>query len=207
MLVIKNYNRDRAQSYASAWAFSRNPLFSDFTGIGGDCTNFISQCVLAGSCRMNFTPIYGWYYLDANDRTASFTGVEYFYDFLVSNEGEGPFGREADPDECEVGDVIQLGRNGERYYHTLLIVGKEGDDFLVAAHSDDAYNRRLSDYRFDRARYLHIEGVRVEVAVREDCYLPLLRGEALLIVGSGIGLPNEPPGGDVPVPEEPPTRL
>lgn len=205
MLVIKNYNRERARSYASAWAFSRNPLFTDFSGIGGDCTNFVSQCVLAGSCRMNFTPVFGWYYLDSNDRTASFTGVEYFYDFLLSNEGEGPFGRELNPEDCEVGDVIQLGKEGGRYYHTLLIVGQEEGDFLVAAHSEDAYNRRLSEYSYDRARFLHIDGVRVEVTVGEDCYPPLLSGEALLIAGSGIGLPSIPQGGASPSPEEPPS--
>ena len=64
MLVTGEYNRERARAYAERWAFDRNPLFADYTGIGGNCTNFVSQCVYAGSCRMNFTPVFGWYYID-----------------------------------------------------------------------------------------------------------------------------------------------
>ena len=77
MLVTKSYIRERAVEYASKWAFSRNPLFYDYTGIGGNCTNFVSQCLYAGSCTMNFTPVYGWYYLSDRERTASWTGVEF----------------------------------------------------------------------------------------------------------------------------------
>ena len=60
MLVERRYDRDRALTYAREWAMSRNPLFIDYTGFGGDCTNFVSQCLVAGSCRRNFTPVFGW---------------------------------------------------------------------------------------------------------------------------------------------------
>ena len=33
-------------------------------------------------------------------------------DIITKNKGRGPFGREATLDELEIGDVIQLGRNG-----------------------------------------------------------------------------------------------
>ena len=82
MLVTKPYNRDRAVEYARRWALSRNPLFINFAGIGGDCTNFVSQCVLAGSCTMNFTRDFGWYYISSSDRAPAWAGVEYFYDFM-----------------------------------------------------------------------------------------------------------------------------
>ena len=36
MIVEKPYDRERAVEYARRWALSRNPLFIDFTGIGGD---------------------------------------------------------------------------------------------------------------------------------------------------------------------------
>ena len=70
MLLEKRYDRERAVLYARRWALSRNPLFADFTGLGGNCTNFVSQCLYAGGCVMNFTPVYGWYYLSPDDRTA-----------------------------------------------------------------------------------------------------------------------------------------
>mgnify|MGYP002522254950 CR=1 FL=1 len=68
MLLTKPYDAARAVEYARRWALSRNPLFVDFTGRGGNCTNFVSQCVLAGSCVMNRTPDYGGYYESDADR-------------------------------------------------------------------------------------------------------------------------------------------
>jgi hypothetical protein len=85
MLIEKPYNRMRAVEYARTWALDRNPLFIDFTGIGGNCTNFVSQCVLAGSCVMNYTPDFGWYYVSAEDRAPAWSSVEYFFDFITQD--------------------------------------------------------------------------------------------------------------------------
>lgn len=199
MLVTKEYDRGRAYEYAERWALSRNPLFFDYTGIGGNCTNFVSQALFAGGCVMNFTPIYGWYYLSPNERTASWTGVDYFRDFLVENRGEGPFAREVGPDGLNIGDVIQLGRQDVGYYHTLLVVGYASDGYLVAAQSDDAFDRPLSSYQYDFARYLHIEGIRFEIQFEgEDCYEGLLNGTSIFEEGAEI--PALP---ETPVPSEP----
>lgn len=159
MATIKlPYRPDDAVRYAETWAFSRNPAFYDYGGIGGDCTNFVSQCLYAGSGIMNYTPTYGWYYIDANDKSPSWTGVEFLYRFLTQNRTLGVFGRRVCEDEAAVGDVIQLG-NEDRYYHSLFVVGKDENDFYVAAHDRDAFGRLLSSYRFGRVRYIHIEGV------------------------------------------------
>ncbi len=191
MLLLGEYQRERARAYAEKWAFSRNPLFTDFTGIGGNCTNFVSQCVYAGSCQMNFTPVFGWYYLSADDRAPAFTGVEYFYNFLTGNEGVGPFGHEASAEEMRIGDVIQLGREEGDFYHTLLVVGRdESGDILVAAQSDDAYARPLSTYTYARVRYLSVDGVRYTVGSVGDCFEPLLEGIELLIGGGGRYTPT-----------------
>ena len=83
MILMKPYDRGRAIEYARTWALDRNPLFLNFTGRGGDCTNFISQCLLAGSCTMDYTPNFGWYYITPDDRAPAWTSVEYFYDFIT----------------------------------------------------------------------------------------------------------------------------
>ena len=49
-----NYNRQKAVAYARRWALGRNPEFYDYNEIGGDCTNFVSQCVYAGIGIMNY---------------------------------------------------------------------------------------------------------------------------------------------------------
>ena len=83
MLVTKPYIRENAVTYARKYAFSQNPLFSSFAGIGGNCTNFVSQAIYAGSCEMNYTPTFGWYYISLNERSPSWTGVDYFFNFIT----------------------------------------------------------------------------------------------------------------------------
>ena len=180
MLVIKPYLRERAVAYARKYAFGQNPIFGNFRGIGGNCTNFVSQSVYAGSCVMNYTPTFGWYYVSLEDRSPSWTGVQFFYNFMVDNKGVGPFGKEASLDEVEIGDVIQLGNNQDGFYHTLLVVGFEGEDPLVAAQTDDAYARPLSTYSYDFNRFIKILGVRVDVELEEDCFESVLNGIAII---------------------------
>lgn len=180
MLVIKPYLRDRAVTYARKYAFGQNPIFGNFRGIGGNCTNFVSQSIYAGSCVMNYTPTFGWYYISLDDRSPSWTGVQFFYNFITENAGVGPFGREVGLDEMEIGDVIQLGNNQDGFYHTLLVVGFEGEDPLVAAQTDDAFRRALSTYSYDFARFIKILGVRVEADVGEDCFDSVIGGIAIV---------------------------
>ena len=158
-MPIRQYNREAAVNYAREWAFRRNPDFYDFQYIGGDCTNFASQCIYAGSGIMNYTPIYGWYYRSLSDRSASWSGVEYLYNFLTTNNSVGPFASVVSQDEILPGDIIQLGRANGDFYHTLVVVNTV-PEILVAAHTNDALDRPLSSYNYDVARFLHIESVR-----------------------------------------------
>ena len=178
MLVTKEYDRTHALAYARRWALSRNPLYYDYTGIGGNCTNFVSQCLYAGSCTMNYLPVYGWYYLSPAERTASWTGVQYLYNFLTGNGSVGPFGREVSEEALEPGDVVQLQNSRGDFYHTLLVSGFDGETPLVAAHTIDALDRPLSDYNYAAARFLHIDGVRLSVP-GADCFPALIAGESL----------------------------
>lgn len=157
-------DREAAVRYARKWAFKRNPRYLDFHGLGGDCTNFVSQCLYAGGANMNYTPVYGWYYISADNRTASWTGVEYLYNFLTQNEGEGPFAVEAELSEAQPGDVIQLGDFSGHFYHSLLVVATGRNPSMrnirIATHTDDAFNRPLASYSIAQYRLLHIQGIR-----------------------------------------------
>lgn len=185
MLVTKPYKRENAAEYARKFAFSQNSYFGNFAEIGGNCTNFVSQAIFAGSCVMNYTPTFGWYYISLNERSPSWTGVEFFYNFMIGNRGVGPFGRDARIDELEIGDVIQLGRNADGFYHTLIVVGFDGDDPLIAAQTNDAYMRPLSTYSYDFARYIKILGVRYIADDDYSCYEKLITAQSI---------PNPPAG-------------
>ena len=177
MILEKEYFRSRAVMYARKYALVRNPLFFTFEGIGGNCTNFVSQCLLAGSCVMNFTPIYGWFYLSQSRRAAAWTGVEFFYNFITANEGVGPFGSVVTRDKAEVGDVIQLQNSEDIFYHTLIISDIKEGEIFVCANSVDSLDRPLSSYEYKTERFIHIEGVRYDSRYIIDCFDPLYSPE------------------------------
>ena len=163
MLKLYPYNRKAAVAYAHHWACSRNPRFYDYENIGGDCTNFASQCLYAGTDIMNFTPVFGWYYIDPNRKSPSWTGVPYLFDFLKREQvSVGPIGRDVSISEIEPGDILQLSFDGIHYQHTPVVVQIGNpitpETILIAAHSDDADYRPLNTYQYKNIRYIHITG-------------------------------------------------
>lgn len=154
------YNRQEVFNYAKKWAFARNPGYYDFSKIGGDCTNYASQCLFAGCGVMNYTPDIGWFYKSVNSRSASWTGVEYFYNFLVGNTGVGPYAEETDLLGLEIGDFVQFGSGTGDFYHTPVVVGFSRGEPLLSAHSYDAFNKPLSAWSYRKIRCLHILGAR-----------------------------------------------
>lgn len=163
MLIEIGYDRLKAFEYAKRWAYDRNPKFTDFEHMGGDCTNFASQCVYAGCNVMNYTPTFGWYYINSSNRTPSWTGVPYFYNFLVNNSDQGPYAVQTDEESVEIGDIVQLGNSNVEYYHSPFVCGVNDGEIFVATHTFDAFMRRLSSYSYDNIRYLHILGARQKV--------------------------------------------
>lgn len=157
------YNREAAVAYARQWAYRRNPRFYDFSYIGGDCTNFASQCIYAGSGIMNFTPTYGWYYISTNNRTPSWTGVDELYRFLTTNRGAGPRAIVTDLSGIQNGDIIQLKFSDKvRFDHSPVVVdagNRTPSSIMVAAHSNDSDCRPLSSYRYIDLRPIHITNV------------------------------------------------
>ena len=153
------YRRADAAAYAERWALSRNPKWYNFDSLGGDCTNFISQCLYAGCGIMNETPETGWFYRSLSSRAPAWTGVQPLFLFLTGNRGVGPFAQVVGRSAVEVGDVIQLGNAGGSFYHSLLVLSPP-PEIYVAAHTYDALWRPLDSYSFSRLRCLHILGAR-----------------------------------------------
>lgn len=157
------YDRAAAVAYAKEWAYRRNPRYFDFSDIGGDCTNFASQCIYAGAGVMNYTPTFGWFYISTNNRTPSWTGVNELYRFLVNNRGAGPQGRVVPLSVIQNGDVVQLQFVGsDKFDHSPVVVDRgQGtpDTVLIAAHSRDSDCRPISTYRYVNLRPIHIYNV------------------------------------------------
>ena len=164
-LRLVPYDRAAAVRYAHQWAYGRNPAFYDYEKLGGDCTNFASQCVYAGSGVMNYTPTFGWYYINANLKAPAWTGVDYFYNFMTRERNSvGPVAVSATIEELEPGDVIQLSFDGLHFQHSPVVVSITGEktpeNILIAAHSYDADFRPLITYEYQLIRFLHFVGIR-----------------------------------------------
>ena len=126
----EKYNREKVYEYAKKWAYSRNPQYYNYDAIGGD-------------------------YINGNNKSPSWTGVEFLYDFLVYNKGAGPFGKETTINNLDIGDVIQLSFDGVKFSHTMIVIqsSKSILDTLVAAHTFDTFGKKVSDYDFYKYRY------------------------------------------------------
>ena len=153
------YNRESVYEYAKKWAYGRNPKYFNYDYLGGDCTNFVSQCIYAGCRQMNYKKTYGWYYINGNDKSPSWTGVEFLYNFLISNVGVGPKGDETTIDNLKIGDVVQLSFDGSSFSHNLIVIqnGENVYNTLIAAHTYDTFGKSISEYGYEKYRCIHIK--------------------------------------------------
>ena len=147
------YNREAAIEYARKYALSKNPQYYFFGGIGGDCTNFVSQCLHAGGFDMIYKET-GWFYSSPSSRSPSWTGVEFFRNFLL-NPDHSPRGIIVEREDLAAGDIIFLS-DGRRFYHSLFISKIENGQIYVCAHSDASLDRNFNTYFHFAHNFVHI---------------------------------------------------
>lgn len=169
MKRLQEYNRKAATDYAQKWALGRNPRYNNYEDWGGDCTNYISQCLVAGKIPMDNigeNVIKKWYWYNDRVRTPTWTAAEPFYKYIVGNnkgsiQNFGIYARDAEYNELEIGDIVQLIYEG-RAYHTMIVtdVILEGDylvDYLICQHTYDLLDYPLS-LKEGEKRYVKILG-------------------------------------------------
>lgn len=65
--------------------------------------------------------------------------------------------------QIQMGDLIQLSSNGQRFSHSLIVVeiGNSNDlsDILIATHTYDALRRPVASYDFEKIRFVHLDKV------------------------------------------------
>jgi len=136
-----NYDRREAVRYADRWWNDYNPAFRRFEV---DCTNYISQCLLAGGAPMRGAPNRenGWWY--QQDQWSYSWAVAHSMRWYLSGSTTGLKGVELDDaEELLPGDVICYDFQGDgRYDHTTIVVNKDAFGMpLVNAHTDNSRNR------------------------------------------------------------------
>ena len=155
------YNREKAVAYAHRWAYGFNPAYGNFTDMGGDCTNFLSQCLHAGGLPMNYRPVTGWFYNSLSSRAPAWTGVQPFFNFMTGLQGGRPYAAVVSLEEIEPGDVLQISFDGGvRFSHGFFVVevGSPLSEatMLGATHTENSDYRPLSHWQGAVYRCLHI---------------------------------------------------
>lgn len=173
-----DYDRQAAVSYSYDWIGEeqklRNPDWHVYDGLGGNCNNFISQCLHAGGIPMDIeghvTLQWKWYeeFLSSREaatgRTASWTGVDEFYEYARDNQGYGLValvGRNIY--SGRIGDIIQYGTHGD-WNHSVIIVDVVRDehghivDYLINSNTTDRIDCPMSAYAYTDIRLIRILG-------------------------------------------------
>lgn len=141
------YDREKVRQYAEQYWNSYNPAYLQFEV---DCSNYVSQCLLAGGQYMNYTGRReaGWWY-----RGKSGSQELWSYSWAVANAlqvylgGNRASGLRAElassPTELMIGDVISYCWDGDgRYGHSTVVTGIDDRGMpLVNAHTVNSRNR------------------------------------------------------------------
>jgi len=136
----RDYRRDWAVRYAESWWNGHHPNFRAFAA---DCTNFVSQCLLAGGAPMTHVgrTDQGWWYLGnggPDDRWSLSWAVAHSFRWYLSTSQTGLRAVEKrSASQLEPGDVICYDFDGDgRWQHNAIVVDfdHQGEP-LVNAHS------------------------------------------------------------------------
>ncbi len=153
-MQFRKYDRQQAIEYARKWALGRNPIYHDYEKYGGDCTNFISQCLHAGKIPFDEVGAERWFWYSDHSRTPAWTSVQALKNYLLNNnkvgtKNYGIYASFCEYEELELGDLVQKRVDGV-LTHTMIITSKvfnhQGKvvDYLVCQHSYDLKDFPLS---------------------------------------------------------------
>ena len=143
------YVPQKAVDYADKYWSNYNDFYPNYNSIGGDCANFVSQCLQAGGLPMNGS----WYHaVTGCTRSSSWTYANTLYTYLAENCGsvvelyqadsgyKNQNGKAVNPaNVIRVGDpVFYYSDSKGRYSHAAICVGYDSKgNPQVSAHNND----------------------------------------------------------------------
>lgn len=140
------YSRAKAVNYAVKYAQSPNPSYKYFLvqgDNGGDCTNFISQCLRAGGAPMVFSGKNRWWYTSKN-WSVSWAVAGSLYWYLKTNATKNLYGvRGMQVDSVsmlEPGDLIFYENRKGRIQHSAMITSFNRSYPLISQHTPNVLN-------------------------------------------------------------------
>lgn len=147
--ATNQYSRIKAVEYAMQYAMKPNPSYRYFSlsNTGGDCANFVSQCLYAGGINMNST----WWY--KHNRTSSTNYDSWSITWSVANSLYWYLKKNAasnnnyikgievnDPKALDLGDLVFFEDQNNTIFHSAIVTFHLGSEILISHHSFEAMN-------------------------------------------------------------------
>ena len=141
-----SYNRDNAIAYGDKYCINYNlAKYNSYKGRGGDCANFVSQCLYAGG----FPQDSEWYrhsvaWINVMKQIAHF---KEYGTFLNANNGN-----------LLKGNPIYFDWNGDGVYdHATICVGRNSNGVAILdSHTKDLYHATWTNWSFRRAATIQL---------------------------------------------------
>lgn len=135
-----NYNVSSAIAYADKYCINYNSSYNSYKGRGGDCANFVSQCLYAGGFKQDSV----WYrhsvaWINVMKQIAHF---KQYGSFLNANNGN-----------LIKGNPIYFDWNGDGVYdHATICVGRNNSGTAILdSHTKDLYHATWTNWSFKKA--------------------------------------------------------
>ncbi|MCX5409864.1 amidase domain-containing protein [Streptomyces sp. NBC_00335] len=149
------YNPSAAVAYAVKYAKIENPAYKDFANLGGDCTNFVSQALLAGGWKMN-VPLVShpnthrerpyWYYR-ANDVSWTWSAANNWAEFAKDS---GRVEKVRYLSDVGIGDIVQFANPADRNKdHTMIVTSLSEQGPRMSYHSTGRPTNKLDEPLWD----------------------------------------------------------
>lgn len=143
---INKYSRYNAVEYALTYAENPNSdfkYFDTYNTVGGNCTNFVSQCLLAGGAPMIFSGENQWWYKNAKS-SFSWSVAGSFYWFLKKSYLKKQYGvkgfETSDVSDLELGDVIFYVNSKNQIQHSAIITSFYNGYPLISQNTPNLSN-------------------------------------------------------------------
>lgn len=145
------YHRPKAIQYAEQWWYEPNSQFISFKD---NCTNYISQCLLAGGAPIHYTGIRdtGWWYkgmVNDEEEWSYSWAVANSLEQLLANSVSGLRGEVVEyATDLQLGDIIAYDWNGNgRYQHTAIVTAFDFYGIPLVNANTASSRHRYWDYR------------------------------------------------------------
>ena len=141
------YNVSNAIAYADKYCINYNSSYNSYKGRGGDCANFVSQCLYAGGFKQDSV----WYkhsvaWINVMKQIAHFKAYGTFLNASNSNLIRG--------------NPIYFDWNGDSTYdHATICVGRNNSGIAILdSHTRDLYHATWTNWSFKKAATIQLRG-------------------------------------------------